>query len=73
MLKIGLNRGIEEDDIYDVINNMRSDHNTEEFAKCWELELKKTNPSIIRVIFKLQGNKIVVAGILSTIVEAIAK
>lgn len=73
MIKIGLNRSIEEDDIYDVTNSMRSDHNTEEFAKLWELELKKKNPSIIRVIFKIHGFNMMFYGILYSITETLAR
>lgn len=55
MLKIGLFRKIEEDDLYTVTDSMRSTQNTGKFAELWQLELKKTNPSIFRVIIKMSG------------------
>lgn len=73
MFKIGLNRALEDDDIYDVTDSMRSDYNTEIFAKCWELELKKKNPSIIRVIMKIHGFKVFFYGILYTVIETLAR
>lgn len=73
MLQIGLKRPIEEDDIYAVTNSMRSDQNTEAFAKLWELELKKKNPSIFRVMLKLHGFKVLTFGLLFSIGETLAR
>lgn len=73
MLKIGLGRGIDEDDVYAVTNSMRSVQNTEKFAKLWQLELKKKQPSILRVILKVHGLAIYGVGILFSIGEVTAK
>ncbi|XP_055326166.1 ATP-binding cassette sub-family C member 4-like, partial [Sitodiplosis mosellana] len=73
MFAIGMNRPIVEDDIYAVTNSMRSDQNTEQFAKLWESEVMKKNPSILRVMFKIHGCKIFTFGLLYTIRETLAK
>lgn len=70
---IGLKRPIESDDIYDVVDSMRSEQNTEAFAKQWESELRRKNPSIFRIILKLHGFKILSIGFLFSFVETMAK
>lgn len=54
-MRTGLKRELDEDDIYAVSDCMKSAQNTDVFAKQWDIELKKKNPSIIRVILKLHG------------------
>lgn len=73
MLWIGLKRAIDEDDIYAVKNDMRSDLNTEAFAKLWELECKKKNPSLFRIMMKMYLCKVLPVGFLFAIGEAVAK
>lgn len=73
MFAIGLKRAIEEDDIYAVTNDMQSEQNTNAFVQLWDLELKKTNPSIFRVMLKLYGPKVLPVGILFSIGETIAR
>lgn len=73
ILKIGLSRDIQDDDIYAVPNSLRSDHNTEEFTELWQLELKKENPSLMRVILKAHGVKIFTTELLYSIGEALAR
>lgn len=73
MFKIGLSRAIEEDDIYAVPNSMRSDRNTEHFAKLWQLELQRKNPSILRVIFNVYGIEVCMTCLLYSVAEILAK
>ncbi|XP_031635556.1 multidrug resistance-associated protein 4-like [Contarinia nasturtii] len=73
MLTIGMKRAIEEDDIYAVTNSMRSDTNTEAFAQLWQLELKKKKPSILRVMLKLHGFKVISLGMLFSFGETLAR
>lgn len=58
MIKLGLSREIQEDDIYAVTNSMRSEENTQNFVKHWKIELEKANPSIFRVMLKIYGYKV---------------
>lgn len=73
MLKKSLCRTIEDDDIYAVPNSMRIDRNTKEYAKLWQLELKKENPSIFRVMFKLNLFKVFGFSLWCAIIETIAR
>lgn len=73
MFKIGMKRAIEEDDIYAVPNDMQSDQNTEAFRKLWQMELKKKNPSILRLILKLHGFSVLTIGLLFSIGETLAR
>lgn len=73
IFSIGLKRPIEEDDVYGVLNGMRSERNTEIFAKGWESELKKDNPSIFSLMLKLYGFKVLAIGFLFSIGETMAR
>ncbi|XP_031639083.1 multidrug resistance-associated protein 4-like [Contarinia nasturtii] len=73
MLSIGMSRTIESEDIYEVTNSLQSDRNTETFAKLWELELQKRNPSILRVMLKVHGFKVFTLGVLYCLGEILAK
>lgn len=73
MFTTGLSRTIEEEDIYDVKNNMQSHENTEKFATFWQLELKKKKPSILRVIFKVYGFNFIILMVLFLIAEICAR
>lgn len=73
MFKIGMRRPIEEDDICNVLNSMRSDENTTEFNKLWQQEIKKPDPSIMRVMIKIRVLKVLVLGLLFSIGETLAK
>lgn len=64
MFAIGLKRVIQEEDICDVKDDMRSDSNTEAFEKLWIEECKKKNPSLFRVMFKLYLWRVLLAGFL---------
>lgn len=73
MFKIGLKRAIEEDDIYAVTNDMKSNENSKAFSKLWESELKKKNPSLFNAMIKFHGFTILILGILFAVCEAFAK
>lgn len=71
MFKIGLKRAIEEDEIYEVTDRLRSERNTGVFANAWQLELKKKNPSMWRVMLKIHGCKVFSVSILFTIADTL--
>lgn len=73
MFTIGMQRAIEEDDIFAVTNSMRSDHNTGKLAELWNLELKKKRPSMLRVMLKANGYKVHIMGVLFSLTETIAR
>lgn len=71
MFKIGLKRGIEDDEIYEVTDTLRSERNTAVFAEAWESELKRKNPSMWRVMLKIYGFNVFSVSILFTIADTL--
>lgn len=68
IITTGLRRAIQENDIYAVKTDMRSDLNTEELTKLWELECQqKQEPSLFRILFKIYLCKVFFIGILFSI------
>lgn len=57
LIKAGIRRELQEEDIYAVTNSMKSEKNTKTFAKFWQTELNKENPSIFRVLLNVCGYK----------------
>lgn len=73
LFKIGWTRAIEEDDIYEVTSGLRSERSTDDYAKLWDLELKKPNPNILNVIFRVHGCKSLAIGLLYAVFETLNK
>lgn len=73
MFAIGMKRAIQADDIYAVKKDMRSDLNTEEFAKLWALECKRKKPSLFRVMLKMYLYKMFFVGFLLAILQTIVR
>lgn len=73
MFSIGLRRAIQEDDIYAVKSDMRSDSHTEAFAKLWELECKTESPSLFRILLKMYLLKVFIVGFLLAILQTIVR
>lgn len=73
MLKLGLERPIEEDDIYNVTDTMRSSTNTETLTKLWDIELQKKQPSVLRIIMKAYGFKALIVSLLYSIGSILCK
>lgn len=69
LLKIGLKREPNEDDIYAVSDGMQSAQNTDALAKSWQIELAKKNPSILRAMLRLYGLIALVVPFLYAIVD----
>lgn len=59
--------------MYEVTKSLRSDKNTEEFAEQWDEELKKKSPSVLRVILKIHGLRLVVSSLLFSLLETSAR
>lgn len=73
LFAISWKRPIEDDDIYAPLYGLRCKENTESFMKQWELELKKSNPSLLRVMVKLYVFKVFSIGMMFSLGEAIAR
>lgn len=72
-MRLGMKREINEDDIYAVTNDMRSDKNTEAFENEWQLELEKKNPSLVRVIMKLYGYRVITISTIVAVVNTLVR
>lgn len=48
LYRTGLSRTITEDDVYETLKDHESDKIADKFAKLWEQELKRKNPSVLR-------------------------
>lgn len=73
LYSIGFKGSIEEDDLYDVTKSMRSEQNTKRFEQLWNEELTKQNPSILRVMLKSGGIKVLIIGFLFSIADTFAR
>lgn len=71
MFTVGMKRAIEEEDIYAVADDMRSEQNTKILSKLWHLELKKESPSILRVLLKVYGFNAIIFGLLFSVGETL--
>lgn len=73
LFQAGLKRPLEEDEIYEVKDGLRSDKNTQALCDLWDEELLRKNPSIIRAMYRLNGLKLLVWGLLFCIAETGAR
>lgn len=72
LVKAGSKRELGEDDIYANVDSMSSAKNTDAFANEWQMELEKKDPSIIRVILKLHGYKVLLVTFVYAILATLA-
>lgn len=69
MFKIGLQRSIEEEDVYDVLTEHKSEAITQKFSKLWDDELKRKKPSILRLLYLAYGKYVISWGIIFSLLE----
>lgn len=69
LFKIGLSRQVKEDDMYTCVKRQKSENVSQKFQMLWEEELTKPKPSLMRVIMKIYGYKVIFVGILFSIIE----
>lgn len=70
---IGLNRPIVEDELYTVLDSMKSAENTERLSILWEHEKKRRKPSLLRAMLNLYGYKVVTIGFIFTICDTLSR
>lgn len=70
VFKLGTKGPITPDEIYKPKSNLESRRITEKFVELWSEELKKKNPSVLRVVFKIYGFPLLSLGILFSILES---
>lgn len=75
LFSIGLNRPIEEEDIYATLDNHRSCRIGGQFDKLWKRETIRSphNPSFLKVIIRLFGLRVLGFGLLYTTLDVICR
>lgn len=69
LFKIGLSRQVTDDDMYACVKHQKSENISLRFQLLWDHELTKEKPSLMRVIMKIYGFKVILVGILFSLVE----
>lgn len=69
IFKIGNKRPIEENEIYEVKDGMRSDKITDRINKLWVEEKTKKKPNLLKVLFKMYGAQLLFWGISFSLFE----
>lgn len=69
IFKIGLNRQVKEEDMYECVRSQKSEVISANFQLLWELEMSKAKPSLLKVIMKIYGAKVILVGALFSIIE----
>lgn len=73
ILKVGFNKPIVEEDIYECAENQKSNKSFKKFKNIWSDELNERKPQLVKSIMKFCGLKIFLVGIPVMILEMISK
>lgn len=73
LFKTGLSRPIIEDDVYETLKDHESEQIGSKFTKLWKDELKKKNPSVLRMFYKAYGFSAMSVGLMFSIVETLSR
>lgn len=70
ILKLGIKGPIPPDEIYKPKSTLECKVITDNFIQMWSDELKRKNPSVLRVIFKLYGTTLLFWGLTFSLLES---
>jgi ATP-binding cassette, subfamily C (CFTR/MRP), member 4 len=73
LYKIGLTRTITEDDIYETLKDHESEKIATKFTRLWSDELKKKNPSVLRMFYRAYGFWALLIGLMFSITETLIR
>ncbi|XP_062563901.1 probable multidrug resistance-associated protein lethal(2)03659 [Armigeres subalbatus] len=73
LFRVGLERPIDEADIYEPLTEHQSEQLTYRFEDCWKRELKRDKPSFLAVIRVIYGWTILSKGFLYTSVDSFSR
>lgn len=73
IFKLGLKRPIEENDIYEALPEHQSSKLSEKFTKLWDDELKRSKPSVLRLLLRGFGWHCIGGGLLYCVAEAVTR
>lgn len=71
IFKIGLQRPIAVEDVYEPLKCHESEKISEKFSRLWDKELKKKEPSVLRMIYGAYGNGILFVGLTFSLLETL--
>lgn len=73
MFKRGLQGPLTDEELYQHRKTLDSDRVTSKFTELWEDEKKRSNPSVVRMIFRAYGSMFVPLGILFSVLQSCCK
>ncbi|XP_055381053.1 probable multidrug resistance-associated protein lethal(2)03659 [Condylostylus longicornis] len=73
LFRKGFNRPLKEEELYEHIPSLDCETVAQKFANLWEDELKRKNPSIIRVIFCAFGKSFIIYALLLDLLKFVTK
>lgn len=73
LFRTGLERPIDESDIYEPLSSHQSEQLTYRFEDCWKRQLKRDRPSFLAVIRVIYGWTILSKGFLYTSVDSFSR
>ncbi|KAL5283201.1 ABCC4.2 family protein [Megaselia abdita] len=71
IIRKGYSQPLNESDIYENHPDFDSSRITHKFTNLWEEELKTSNPSVLRIIYKGYGMSIIFFGLLFQLTETV--
>jgi hypothetical protein len=73
LYKVGLTRTITEDDIYEILKDHESEKIATKFARLWSDELKKENPSVLRMFYRAYAFLAIAFAVLFSAIETLTR
>lgn len=73
LYKIGLQRPITDEDVYQTIGHHESERIANRFSKLWAQELKSSSPSTLRMFYNAYGAPLLIFGLLFSVTETLAR
>lgn len=71
LYKDGLRRPLTDDDVYENLKDHDSHDIAEKFTMIWDEELKRKDPSVIRMFYKAYGFPVMIVGLTFSIIETL--
>lgn len=73
LFKLGLKRQINDSDLYETLVQHEGQRIVEQFSEIWNKELKRKDPSVLRLLTKCYGLIVILTGFLYYFIEIIIK
>lgn len=71
LFKMGTSRSITEEDVYENLDEHKYDPIVQKFSVLWDEELKKKDPSVLRMFMKAYGFVTIGLGLLFSVIETV--